>query len=149
MIRHRVLYCGQQGQRKREAGEPELIASEVTVLHVCQRWHLAHADLKVETEGSWEWLSLGALGAETPVLRQSGSQPQMRYVRGRAQPPACYNSTASLQSLAGFTPHLLGGGGPPSLDVPEGGHIIVYRFLEFRLIHSGLLLCAVGPRASL
>ena len=27
-----------------------------------------------ETEGSWEWLSLGALGAETPVLRQSGSQ---------------------------------------------------------------------------
>lgn len=55
--------------------------------------------------------------------------------------PACRASQASHP--------ISWGGGPPSLDVPEGGHIIVYRFLEFRLIHSGLLLCAVGPRASL
>lgn len=61
MIRHRVLYCGQQGQRKREAGEPELIASEVTVLHGCQRWHLAHAELKVET-GLLGMALLGGLG---------------------------------------------------------------------------------------
>lgn len=90
---------------------------------------------------------LGGIGGRDSRAQTKRVTTSDAMSRAELAPSAGYNSTASLQGLAGFVPHLLGG--PPSLDVPEGGHIIVYRFLELRLIPSGLLVCAVGPRASL